>query len=49
LITASGGHETEASFNEETRRDWHAWLQAKYETIERLNEFIGNPLLGPGL
>jgi len=36
-----GGHNTEASFNEETRRDWHAWLKAKYETIERLNEFMG--------
>jgi beta-galactosidase len=36
-----GGHETESSFNEETRRDWHAWLQAKYETVERLNEFMG--------
>ena len=36
-----GGHNTEASFNEETRRDWHAWLKAKYETVERLNEFMG--------
>src|SRR5439155_123765 len=36
-----GGHDTESSFNEETRRDWHAWLQAKYETVERLNEFMG--------
>src|SRR6267154_1511886 len=36
-----GGHDTEASFNEEARRDWHAWLQAKYETVERLNEFMG--------
>ena len=24
-----GGHNTESSFNEETRRDWHAWLKAK--------------------
>src|SRR5437764_11019500 len=30
-----GGHFTEASFNEATRRDWHAWLEAKYQTIER--------------
>ena len=37
-----GGHETEASFNEEARRDWHAWLQAKYETIENLNNLMGN-------
>jgi beta-galactosidase len=36
-----GGHMTAASFNEETRRDWHAWLKAKYETIERLNELMG--------
>jgi beta-galactosidase len=36
-----GGHTTEASFNEETRRDWHAWLQAKYETIENLNNLMG--------
>ena len=36
-----GGHHTEASFNDETRRDWHAWLKAKYETIERLNDMMG--------
>lgn len=36
-----GGHGTEASFNEEARRDWHAWLQAKYETIDRLNDLMG--------
>ncbi len=36
-----GGHGTAASFNEETRRDWHAWLKAKYETIDRLNELLG--------
>ena len=36
-----GGHDTEASFNEETRNDWHAWLKAKYETIERLNDLMG--------
>jgi beta-galactosidase len=36
-----GGHNTEASLNEETRRDWHAWLQAKYETVERLNDWMG--------
>ncbi len=36
-----GAHQTEASFNEQTRRDWHAWLQAKYETPERLNEMMG--------
>ena len=36
-----GGHFTEASFNEDTRRDWHLWLEAKYETVERMNELMG--------
>jgi beta-galactosidase len=36
-----GGNFTEASFNEDTRRDWHGWLEAKYETVERLNEQLG--------
>jgi beta-galactosidase len=36
-----GGHFTEASFNEDTRRDWHGWLEAKYETVERLNQMMG--------
>ena len=36
-----GGNFTEAAFNEDTRRDWHLWLEAKYETIERLNEQLG--------
>ena len=36
-----GGHYTEASFNEDTRRDWHLWLEAKYENIGRLNESLG--------
>lgn len=36
-----GGNFTEASFNQDTRRDWHAWLEAKYETVERLNEKMG--------
>jgi beta-galactosidase len=36
-----GGHFTESSFNDDTRRDWHLWLEAKYETIERLNELMG--------
>ena len=36
-----GGHNTETSFNEETRHDWHAWLKAKYETVERLNDMLG--------
>ncbi len=36
-----GAHETESSFNEETGREWHAWLKQKYETVERLNEQLG--------
>ncbi|HSU53267.1 MAG TPA: beta-galactosidase, partial [Candidatus Dormibacteraeota bacterium] len=36
-----GGHFTEASFNEDTRRDWHGWLEAKFETVERMNELMG--------
>jgi len=36
-----GGNFTEASFNEDTRRDWHGWLEAKYETIDRLNDLMG--------
>lgn len=36
-----GRHNTEYSFNPETKRDWHAWLQAKYETIQRLNDALG--------
>ena len=36
-----GGHDTVQSFNEEARRDWHAWLRAKYETVERLNDLLG--------
>jgi beta-galactosidase len=36
-----GGNFTEASFNEDTRRDWHLWLEAKYETIGRLNQRLG--------
>jgi len=36
-----GGNFTEASFNEDTRRDWHLWLEAKYETVEKLNNKLG--------
>jgi len=36
-----GAHKTESSFNEQTRRDWHAWLKAKYETVDRLNDCLG--------
>jgi len=36
-----GGHATEFCYNPETRKDWHDWLHAKYETVERLNECLG--------
>ncbi len=36
-----GGNYTEASFNEDTRREWHLFLEQKYETIERLNQEMG--------
>lgn len=36
-----GGHKTEFSFNDETLKDWHAWLRAKYESVDRLNELMG--------
>ena len=36
-----GGNFTEAAFNDDTRRDWHLWLEAKYETIEKLNQRLG--------
>jgi len=41
IDNALGGHQTEHSFNDETRRDWHAWLEAKYEKIEKLNDCLG--------
>jgi len=36
-----GANDTEFSFNEATREEWHLWLQAKYEKIERLNDLLG--------
>ena len=36
-----GGRLREYAFNEETRRDWRAWLKAKYVSIERLNDLLG--------
>ncbi|MDC0268133.1 beta-galactosidase [bacterium] len=41
-----GGHATEFSFNEETGRDWHAWLEAKYGTIDQLNNAMGTRFWG---
>ncbi|HEY3761129.1 MAG TPA: beta-galactosidase [Verrucomicrobiae bacterium] len=36
-----GAHDSEFSFNDATRNEWHSWLEAKYETVERLNELMG--------
>lgn len=36
-----GGNDSEFSFNEATREEWHLWLEAKYKTVERLNELLG--------
>jgi beta-galactosidase len=44
-----GGHFTEASFNEESRRDWIQWLKVKYETIERLNNLMGTRFWAQGV
>jgi beta-galactosidase len=41
-----GAHSTQPSFNEETRRDWHLWLKAKYETIDHLNNMMGSRFWG---
>ncbi len=36
-----GGHNTESSFNEDTRLEWQNWLKLKYETVQRLNDELG--------
>jgi beta-galactosidase len=41
IDNSMGGNNTEFSFNEATREEWHLWLQAKYEKIERLNDLLG--------
>ncbi len=41
-----GAHSTQPSFNEETRRDWHLWLKAKYQTIDHLNDMMGSRFWG---
>ncbi|MFN7140881.1 MAG: beta-galactosidase, partial [Limisphaerales bacterium] len=41
-----GGRLREYAFNEEVRRDWQAWLEAKYQTVERLNQMLGTRFLG---
>lgn len=36
-----GEHDTEFSFNEDTKRDWIAWLKKKYKDITLLNQLLG--------
>ena len=36
-----GGHQTEWSFNEDTRLEWQNWLKLKYKTVEHLNAELG--------
>ena len=36
-----GGNDTEFSYNEATKNEWHQWLQAKYKTVDRLNAMLG--------
>jgi beta-galactosidase len=36
-----GGNDTELSYNEATRQEWHLWLEAKYKTVQKLNELLG--------
>jgi beta-galactosidase len=41
-----GGHQSEWSFNEDTRLEWQNWLKLKYETVKDLNEKLGLRYLG---
>ena len=41
-----GGHQTEWSFNEDSRLEWQNWLKLKYKTVERLNDQLGLRYLG---
>ncbi len=41
-----GGHTTEFSFNKETEKDWHGWLEAKYGTVASLNDSMGTRFWG---
>jgi len=36
-----GAHQTECSFNEDSRLEWQNWLKLKYQTVERLNDLLG--------
>jgi beta-galactosidase len=36
-----GGHQTEWSFNDDSRLEWQNWLKLKYKTIANLNDQLG--------
>ncbi|HSY17063.1 MAG TPA: beta-galactosidase [Candidatus Acidoferrales bacterium] len=36
-----GGHQTEWSFNDDSRLEWQNWLKLKYETVGKLNDRLG--------
>ena len=41
-----GGHQTEWSFNEDSRLEWQNWLKLKYKTVDALNDQLGLCYLG---
>jgi beta-galactosidase len=41
-----GEHQTEWSFNEDSRLEWQNWLKLKYKTVEVLNDQLGLCYLG---
>ena len=41
-----GGHQTEWSFNDDSKLEWQSWLKLKYETVEKLNHQLGLAYLG---
>ena len=46
IDSSLGGHQTEWSFNEDSRLEWQNWLKLKYKTVERLNDQLGLRYLG---
>jgi beta-galactosidase len=41
-----GEHQTEWSFNEDSRLEWQNWLKLKYKTVKTLNDQLGLCYLG---
>ena len=42
-----GGNNTEFSYNQATREEWHLWLEAKYKTVGAAQRTFGPARLGP--